>query len=83
MKAGRKTELMEGGKAFGGRQEARPAIFEYVEVFYNRMRLHSSLGNTTPAEYEEAISGGSPGTTCPEKTSLRPATKAVSKASTA
>jgi transposase InsO family protein len=78
-----KTELMEGGKAFRSRQEARAAIFEYVEVFYNRKRLHSSLGNVTPVEYEEAISGGCPSTACPEKMRLRPSTKVVSEASTA
>jgi putative transposase len=78
-----KTELMDGGKAFSSRQAARAAIFEYVEVFYNRKRLHSSLVNLTPVEVEEAISGGSPSTTWPEKTRLRPATTAVSEASTA
>ena len=78
-----KTELMEGGKAFSSRQAAKAAIFEYVEVFYNRRRLHSSLGYVTPVEFEEAISGGSPSTTHPEKTSLRPATRAVSEESTA
>jgi putative transposase len=41
-----------GHRAFGSRQEARTAIFEYIEVFYNRVRLHSSLGYRSPAEYE-------------------------------
>jgi putative transposase len=54
-----KIELM-GGKAFPTRQAAQAAIFEYVEVFYNRQRLHSSLGYRTPVEYEEAVSGGVP-----------------------
>src|SRR5208283_2493255 len=40
-----KIELMDGGTAFSSRQGARAAIFEYVEVFYNRRRLHSSIGN--------------------------------------
>lgn len=31
----------------------RAAIFEYVEVFYNRQRLHSTLGYRSPVEYEE------------------------------
>jgi transposase InsO family protein len=31
---------------------ARQAIFEFIEVFYNRCRLHSSLDYVTPAEYE-------------------------------
>jgi len=31
----------------------RQAVFEYVEVFYNRRRLHSSLGYKTPAQVEQ------------------------------
>jgi transposase InsO family protein len=31
----------------------RRAIFDYIEVFYNRQRLHSSLGYLTPVEYEQ------------------------------
>jgi len=34
------------------RAEARRSIFEYVELFYNQVRLHSSLGYLSPAEYE-------------------------------
>ena len=34
------------------RQETRSRIFEYIEVFYNRKRLHSTLGYKSPAEYE-------------------------------
>jgi putative transposase len=34
-------------------EEARIAIFEYLEVFYNRQRLHSSLGYRTPAAFEQ------------------------------
>jgi hypothetical protein len=36
---------------------ARHAIFEFIEVFYNRQRLHSSLGYLSPAEYEARGSG--------------------------
>lgn len=36
------------------REEARASIFEYVEVFYNNQRLHSSLGYVTPAAYEQS-----------------------------
>jgi transposase InsO family protein len=38
--------------AFKTRQQAKTAIFEYIEAFYNRERLHSALGFMTPAEYE-------------------------------
>jgi putative transposase len=34
------------------RQEARLSIFEYVEVFYNRIRRHSALGYRSPQQYE-------------------------------
>ena len=40
------------GKRFKTRQEARRAIFEYIEVYYNRQRHHSSNGYLTPEEYE-------------------------------
>jgi putative transposase len=36
------------------RLELRTAVFEYIEVFYNRRRLHSSLDYRTPAEVEES-----------------------------
>jgi putative transposase len=32
--------------------EARLAVFDYIEVFYNRTRLHSALGYQSPDEYE-------------------------------
>ncbi len=35
--------------------EARTAIFEYVEVFYNRERLHSTLGYLSPITYETVL----------------------------
>ncbi len=37
---------------FASHAEARSAIFEYVEGFYNRRRRHSTLGYVSPAEYE-------------------------------
>jgi transposase InsO family protein len=39
---------------FATREEARRALFDYIEVFYNRSRLHSTLGYLSPAQYEEA-----------------------------
>jgi transposase InsO family protein len=37
---------------FATRAEARSAIFEFIEVWYNRQRLHSSLGYLSPEEFE-------------------------------
>jgi putative transposase len=38
---------------FADPDEARSAVFEYIEAFYNRTRRHSSLGYVSPAEYEK------------------------------
>jgi len=46
-----KVEIVHRNK-FKTRKEAMNAIFEYIEVWYNRQRLHSSLGYQTPIEYE-------------------------------
>ena len=37
---------------FETREHARREIFEYIEIFYNRYRLHSSLGYLSPVEFE-------------------------------
>jgi putative transposase len=37
---------------FESRNQARMAIFEYIEGFYNSWRRHSSIGNLCPAEFE-------------------------------
>jgi transposase InsO family protein len=39
-------------QSFASRAQARQVIFEYLKVFYNRQRLHSSLGYVSPATYE-------------------------------
>ena len=39
---------------FKTRDQAKREIFEYVEAYYNRKRMHSSLGYKSPFEYEEA-----------------------------
>ncbi len=40
---------------FATRVEARTAIFEWIEVFYNRTRLHSALGYKSPVDFENQI----------------------------
>lgn len=40
---------------FPSRQAARRAIFEFIEVWYNRERRHSSLGYVSPVEYEQRL----------------------------
>jgi putative transposase len=49
-----KNELEE--KIFKTQDEAKKAIFEYIETWYNNKRLHSSLGYMTPVEYEQQFS---------------------------
>ena len=48
-----KCEIV-GSETFATRGEAKGEIFESLEVFDNRVRLHSSLGFVSPAEYERA-----------------------------
>jgi putative transposase len=48
-----KKELVHGTD-FVTQAEARAAIVEYIEVFYNTKRRHSSLGYVSPAEYEQS-----------------------------
>lgn len=47
-----KTELTYHCK-FKTREEAKHEIFEYIEVFYNRIRIHSANDYLSPVEYEE------------------------------
>jgi putative transposase len=49
-----KTELIYQ-QPYRTREEARLAIFEYVESFYNRTRLHSTLDYRSPEEYEKSV----------------------------
>ena len=53
---GLKSELVNDAD-FATRAEARTALFEYIEVFHNRQRLHSSLGYLTPVEFETLAQG--------------------------
>ena len=49
-----KLELIDR-QSWATRSRVRGAVFDYVERFFNRVRLHSSLGYLTPAEYEANI----------------------------
>ena len=49
-----KTELVYH-EHYATRDQARASIFEYVEVFYNRKRLHSSLGYRSPEAFEASL----------------------------
>ncbi len=46
-----KTECIYA-RRFATRAEAREAIFDFIEAFYNRRRLHSTLGYVSPMEFE-------------------------------
>ena len=48
-----KNELVHH-RSFKNRDEARTAIFEYIEVFYNRQRRHQSLDYLSPLDYERS-----------------------------
>ena len=41
-------------RVFSTREEAALELFEYIEVFYNRMRIHSALGWLSPEQFEKA-----------------------------
>lgn len=49
-----KAELMEGG-VFENLEQARSEVFSYIEGYYNRVRLHSSLGYQSPIEFEAKL----------------------------
>lgn len=49
-----KKELVYGQR-YQTREEARLSIFEYIEVFYNRIRKHSSLGYKSPEQYGKLL----------------------------
>lgn len=49
-----KAELMEGG-AFLNAEDAQTEIFEYIEMYYNPQRLHSSIGYLSPNNFENQL----------------------------
>nr|WP_245667236.1 IS3 family transposase [Leptospira tipperaryensis] len=40
-------------RKFKNLKDAKTAIFEYIEIFYNRKRIHSAIGYKTPIQFEE------------------------------
>jgi transposase InsO family protein len=59
-----KTELIYL-EDFETHEQAQTAVFEYIEVFYNRQRCHSANGYLAPLAYEQALKTN--GILCPEK----------------
>jgi len=49
-----KAELVEDG-GFESVEDARSEVFSYIEGYYNRIRLHSSLGYKSPLEFEKEL----------------------------
>ncbi len=43
-------------RSFQTHEEARRALFEYIEAWYNRRRRHSALGYVSPEQYERDVS---------------------------
>jgi len=55
MESWNSTLKSELGERFESPADAKTKLFDYIEVFYNRTRMHSSLGYASPAEFERAI----------------------------
>jgi transposase InsO family protein len=51
-----KAELLQNG-IFDSFEDAQTEIFEYIEMYYNRVRIHSSLGYETPLDFEQKYEG--------------------------
>ncbi len=49
-----KYELQNDAR-FNSREEARAQLFEYIEIFYNRKRMHSTLGYLSPTQFEAKL----------------------------
>jgi putative transposase len=56
-----KTLKVEGvyGNRFENQKVAAMEIFQFIEIWYNRVRLHSSLGYRTPVQMEELLNQNS------------------------
>ena len=47
------TVKNEVGECYESHGEAKGQLFDYIEVFYNQRRRHSTLGQISPAEFEK------------------------------
>jgi len=47
-----KKELIHG-RSWPSKAELRTEVFEYIEIFFNRRRRHSTLGFLSPAQFED------------------------------
>jgi len=54
-----KAELIYPKKYYHTRQEAATSIFEYIEIYYNRQRMHSALNYQAPEDFEATFSSTS------------------------
>jgi len=55
---GQATVKSELADRFASCSEAKMELFDYIEVFYNQRRRHSTLGQISPAEFEKRASTG-------------------------
>src|SRR5262245_66652206 len=62
------TVKSEAGERFESYAHAKEALFDYIEVFYNQRRRHSTLGQISPAEFERrAVRRVDPVENCQER----------------
>jgi len=55
MESWNSTVKNELGERFESPSDAKVKLFDYIEVFYNQQRLHSSIGYASPAEFERMV----------------------------
>jgi transposase InsO family protein len=55
MESWNSTLKSELGERFESPLDAKIKLFDYIEVFYNQVRIHSSLDYVSPAEFERGL----------------------------
>jgi len=53
--SGHAPEECVGNQVYSSHEQARQALFEYLEIYYNRQRRHSTLGYASPLVYEQLL----------------------------